>query len=664
MFEAGEEIEVDGDRENSDDCGTAWLTGTVMKVIDKTTFTVEYRKFQEDGSSNLLTEILDERYIRPVPPRTPKSKVFAVHEEIEVRHCGGWIVGVVLQAVDGLTYIVKMKYGKGEEMELNRTDMRIRHNWIKGQWKCANKCARRVPTMKSHNMGESSSHAQEQSLLEHRLSEGSGSSMPESQIPPNVQTEILSQGSITFRHDPQCPNVHTDIPSMPEAQVPSDVQTDILSPGSITIQHGPISPNVHTNILLPESPVAPGNPEGLIPPNVASLAAKPIERVPRHAPPSTQFEPPRANSCSEHMTQHGERSGEKSIAIPNAQLSTSVQTNILSPESPVVPGNPEELMLSSSASSTTAPIKRSSLNNNHGRASLPTKTLNPTSSSPGLKRKMGEGVYYEGHVGALRPCKQKKEGDTSEQPCLKIDPRTTAVEIKHPDAGKGSASLHIESTMGNESEKMAHQSDPAHTRSTVKRIPFVKSSFLWKSIESMEIFDIMPQDPCFRQLEELSEEIREGMAIGLMVTFANLASRVEKLCINDSYETFKERLEALVPLEENGFDVRLVRSRIEELLEIKNYQRQSKNKKTALEEQMLGKEYEESRLDTLNCALDKTITEVERHLASLREERDSVNSQRMTSRLEMAKLQKDAQAAEEAYLSAERRFATILASPW
>ncbi|KAG6648040.1 hypothetical protein CIPAW_07G120400 [Carya illinoinensis] len=46
-----------------------------------------------------------------------------------------------------------------------------------------------------------------------------------------------------------------------------------------------------------------------------------------------------------------------------------------------------------------------------------------------------------------------------------------------------------------------------------RRLPFVKSSPVWKAIESMEIFRIMPQNPHFLPLDKCKEEYREGLAI-------------------------------------------------------------------------------------------------------------------------------------------------------
>lgn len=78
------------------------------------------------------------------------------------------------------------------------------------------------------------------------------------------------------------------------------------------------------------------------------------------------------------------------------------------------------------------------------------------------------------------------------------------------------------------------------------------------------------------------------------MNFDNLVRRIGRLCITDSLSSFKEMLESLATFEENGFDVRPIQSRIEKLLEIKDFQKQFKNKMTLLEEQLLRNANEDS----------------------------------------------------------------------
>nr|XP_019705781.1 DUF724 domain-containing protein 2 isoform X2 [Elaeis guineensis] len=208
--------------------------------------------------------------------------------------------------------------------------------------------------------------------------------------------------------------------------------------------------------------------------------------------------------------------------------------------------------------------------------------------------------------------------------------------------------------------------DPSSSRSSSKEVilPFVKSSFMWESIEAMDIFHIMPQQPHFRPLEQYSMEFREGMAIGLMVSFANLAANIHKLNIADNISIFEERLKALGPLEANGFDVGRLRACLEELLEMQSSQRQSESKKAELERKIVERKGDNDRLGALAVQLDKAIMEVEQNLTRFRESREVVIMQMKVNDAEISKLQKDVQEAEEAYRSVERHFNTTVVAPW
>ena len=130
----GSRVEVSRDKENY---GAAWFVGTVLKVIGKSYFLVEYEslRIDNDGSSGVpLKEIVDLQYIRPSPP--PASKfdgLFDVLEELEAFHKGGWVAGVVMELRCDSKYLVKSKHHE-EEIEVDRTTIRPRFDWINDHW--------------------------------------------------------------------------------------------------------------------------------------------------------------------------------------------------------------------------------------------------------------------------------------------------------------------------------------------------------------------------------------------------------------------------------------------------------------------------------------------------------------------------------------------------
>ncbi|EPS61482.1 hypothetical protein M569_13315, partial [Genlisea aurea] len=96
-------------------------------------------------------------------------------------------------------------------------------------------------------------------------------------------------------------------------------------------------------------------------------------------------------------------------------------------------------------------------------------------------------------------------------------------------------------------------------------IPFVKGSILWSTIESMEIFKRMPQNPHFAPLKHSKEFSREALAIGCMVAFSALVDRIARLKMDDVENTADDISDAISELEAHGFSVGVLRDRMSKL---------------------------------------------------------------------------------------------------
>ncbi|XP_076929122.1 DUF724 domain-containing protein 1-like [Bidens hawaiensis] len=99
--------------------------------------------------------------------------------------------------------------------------------------------------------------------------------------------------------------------------------------------------------------------------------------------------------------------------------------------------------------------------------------------------------------------------------------------------------------------------------------PFIKRSPLWAAMESSELYLTPPQKPHFSPLKELKHDCREGFAIARMVTYANLVASLSDLQPNDTVDTINAILETLSDLETHGFDVGLIRERVNNCLFLK-----------------------------------------------------------------------------------------------
>lgn len=132
MFGEGMRVEVSRDKEHY---GAVWFAGTVLKVIGKIYFLVEYENLRVNGNNHteiLLKEIVDIQYIRPCPPSF-ESTSFNVLDEVEGFHRDGWCAGIVSTILSGSRYMVNYKHQK-EEVVLDRASMRPCLVWIDGHW--------------------------------------------------------------------------------------------------------------------------------------------------------------------------------------------------------------------------------------------------------------------------------------------------------------------------------------------------------------------------------------------------------------------------------------------------------------------------------------------------------------------------------------------------
>ncbi|WOG83874.1 hypothetical protein DCAR_0103052 [Daucus carota subsp. sativus] len=187
-------------------------------------------------------------------------------------------------------------------------------------------------------------------------------------------------------------------------------------------------------------------------------------------------------------------------------------------------------------------------------------------------------------------------------------------------------------------------------------LPFVKSSSLWKSIESMEVFLQLPQRPHFQSLCSRKESSREGLAIALMVNFAGVVEKTSTLKIDDPRSTIEDKLETLTELEKNGFDVKVVRDRLLRLLLIKDKQEelQANSKETT-------DKIKEINQDKIK--IDERIEEIDNQIRLLQEERALVLSTKGEKDSSIAALEVKSNELSSSIKNASLEFEALVAVP-
>ncbi|RWR81858.1 DUF724 domain-containing protein 2 [Cinnamomum micranthum f. kanehirae] len=227
-------------------------------------------------------------------------------------------------------------------------------------------------------------------------------------------------------------------------------------------------------------------------------------------------------------------------------------------------------------------------------------------------------------------------------------------EIIHEEQQK---SLHQSSGDHDEQRKVekANAVDPSCKE--LSPLPFVKSSPMWKMVESDVVFNTIPQSPHFQPLEQCSEVLREGMAIGQMVAFANVADAICKLHLGDHRSAFENMLKDLAELERHGFNGQPLRARIERLLWLKDSLLQSEDKLVKAEVQIRGQQRQKDYLNTENDALNRDI-------AILQEKRASVIETRKKTEANIERLRQEVQKVKESSCLAKEDFKRVAAAPW
>ncbi|WOL10253.1 hypothetical protein Cni_G19007 [Canna indica] len=126
----GATVEVSSDEEGF---SGAWFTATVLKLIGKEKFLVQYRDLKTDDETELLTETVDHLHIRPAPPEIPPVGKFTYLEEVDALYNDGWWVGVIAKVLKHGRYIVYFRT-TNEEMEFGHDELRLHQDFINGKW--------------------------------------------------------------------------------------------------------------------------------------------------------------------------------------------------------------------------------------------------------------------------------------------------------------------------------------------------------------------------------------------------------------------------------------------------------------------------------------------------------------------------------------------------
>lgn len=187
--------------------------------------------------------------------------------------------------------------------------------------------------------------------------------------------------------------------------------------------------------------------------------------------------------------------------------------------------------------------------------------------------------------------------------------------------------------------------------------PFTKSSSIWQFIDSLQVFQFLPQKPHFRPLLESYEATREGFAIGQMWNFVNLVEMASKLQIENPTSLFETYSEALAYLELLGFDVKVVVNRINKLMSIKTRQEQLDNQSKDIHSKISQCFAEKTEMVEEIDAIGKMIKELKARRAMEVSKKAMLESESNLLRMNANRINEDVS-------NAKLDFESLAAAPW
>uniref|UniRef100_A0A0E0MEV5 Agenet domain-containing protein n=1 Tax=Oryza punctata TaxID=4537 RepID=A0A0E0MEV5_ORYPU len=198
----------------------------------------------------------------------------------------------------------------------------------------------------------------------------------------------------------------------------------------------------------------------------------------------------------------------------------------------------------------------------------------------------------------------------------------------------------------------------------IVELPFVKTSPMWAQIEAMEVFSKVPQRPNFHQLQQHPPEFREGMALGLMYSFTNLAESINMLNVHDDNAVFEHKMKCISVLEADGFDVRHLRSRLETLVSLKNNWSKMQDMMKRSKKKIAQEEIDDQQRRAEISVLSMVVRQLEQHAHLFRCIKNCAISQQMSHAVEKSRLQVEASQLKQSSLSAEQHFSSVVTAPW
>ncbi|KAJ4783524.1 hypothetical protein LUZ62_034770 [Rhynchospora pubera] len=562
-YKEGDKVDVHRVR---DDQGESWFPAQVEKVIHHSYYVVKYESTNAHPNGD-LTEILDPQHLRPAVDCMPGTVLYMVGSDVEVLRGGGWCPGVVSSELSGSSYAVTVE-SRGEQVtvQFHVSNMRLRLQWDGRRW----------------SKWVSPSKAKKRKLVNSDEIFASDDSLTESKTTPD---------SVTFPGKKQ---------KKKRAKAESSKSTGNSRPIKQAVQKVSRPRNLVTELKDYRFKFSTGKRNITCKRNLNDWAPDlNQDKVDDNGLADSEKEKDVniSNESSSDVPQPN-KNGEKETAhiiTPSCEQNLPTYTNCtadFAEENAVV------FLLHDRTMGHIADSDGQADTLTNGVAEIREGQLiaSQLNSSANLEHLIGrQDKYTIPSLSKLVPSVDQAAPLPLLENSVSIDPSPNSEFNQHALAE------HI----------LVNPVAPDIV------LPFEKASPIWKSLTiTYEVFSRIPQRPHFKTLESECEEKREGIAIGMMVTYATLVDSIKRLSIHTELMVIEHKIACLDSLEENGFIVDPMRNRLRHLCKIKTNYSKSALERVDLETKLAK---EKDLLASVNVCGEK-LADICKSIAKLKEQ--------------------------------------------
>ncbi|XP_073302788.1 DUF724 domain-containing protein 3-like isoform X10 [Primulina huaijiensis] len=711
MFEVGRKVEVSFDVE---DFLCAWFPSTIDTVLTNGTYLVEYHSSNISNEDQFLKATVDYLHVRPCPPFL-KDKSYVLLEKVDCFFNFGWWNGVITKVLEDCRYVVFFKQ-KNEEKEFHQSELRPHMDWKESKWFTSSSQLRKPQNLfgKDYSTSRISEKSRTPTLLL-ESSEPDCGGLPCAEInSPGLGISRGKRGGYRSSSKkiwrPRSDQIrHSNVSAIEDMKNSKQTETgnfsqkrkrgrprkELINNPHVLVTGNPKNGSVassyicrkdgdsHNEVVMTDNNLAFNEPND-------ELADGSDHKNSNKSTKRTFSGVHNEKAMKESMKlakSPSKRGGRQ--RVEGKTIEANCLTGALEKVVDEIPCNVSDEQLSKWIEVMQTPTRKDSV---VGKTIESNSTLETIDEVPCHELDEPLSKWIEGMRTPIAKDSDSIDqslGKTIELNCLTValenvdevpfdeldEPLSKWIEVMQtPATIKYSGVLPVSpveecvekndnavSIDGSEKQKKsgvqprARDDTCATVPSEQEDLPFAKNDVLWKTINSMDILQRIPQRPHFRPLIHLKESSREGLAIGYMVTFSRVVEKASSLQINDPKSITDEILETLEELEKYGFDVKVVEDCVGQMLEVKHKQEELREEAKGIGSQISHHNLEKQKIDEEIGEMRRQILMLQEKLlvaASVQEKEESI----------IAPLQSKLQKVEEDIKIMELEFLNLAAS--